>query len=71
MAKGRDGKTDIYGVITRPTNFDPTRKYPVIENIYAGPQGSFVPKAFSPANGLQAMAELGFVYDSIGRAKAE
>ena len=47
VAKGRDGKTDIYGVIFRPTNFDPTKKYPVIENIYAGPQGSFVPKTFS------------------------
>ncbi len=44
MTKGRDGTTDIWGVIIRPTNFDPSRKYPVIENIYAGPQGSFVPK---------------------------
>ena len=46
-AKGRDGQTDIWGVIIRPTNFDPAKKYPVIENIYAGPQGSFVPKSFS------------------------
>ena len=61
VAKGRDGKTDIYGVIVRPSNFNPRRKYPVIENIYAGPQGSFVPKAFSPAGGLQQMAELGFI----------
>ena len=37
VAKGRDGKTDIYGVIYRPTNFDPNAKYPVIEDIYAGP----------------------------------
>lgn len=61
VAKGRDGQTDIYGVIVRPTNFNPRRKYPIIENIYAGPQGSFVPKSFSPANGLQQMAELGFI----------
>lgn len=61
VAKGRDDKTDIYGVIVRPINFDPKRRYPVIEDIYAGPQGSFVPKAFSPANGLQALAELGFI----------
>jgi dipeptidyl-peptidase-4 len=61
VAKARDGKTDIYGVIVRPSNFNPRRRYPVIENIYAGPQGSFVPKAFSPASGLQAMAELGFI----------
>ena len=46
-AKGRDGVTDIYGIIIRPTTFDPARKYPVIENIYAGPHGSFVPKTFS------------------------
>ena len=47
VAKGRDGKTDIWGVIYRPTNFDAAKKYPVIENIYAGPQGSFVPKSFA------------------------
>ena len=47
VSKARDGKTDIWGIIVRPTNFDPSKKYPVIENIYAGPQGSFVPKSFS------------------------
>ena len=61
VAKGRDGVTDIWGVIVRPTNFDPARKYPVIENIYAGPQGSFVPKTFSAVSADQAMAELGFI----------
>ena len=60
-AKGRDGKTDIWGVIIRPMNFDPSKKYPVIENIYAGPQDSFVPKAFSTQAGMQAQAELGFI----------
>ena len=49
VAKGRDGKTDIWGIICRPRNFDPNKKYPVIEDIYAGPQGSFVPKTFSAA----------------------
>ncbi len=58
-ATGRDGKTDIWGVIHRPTNFDPSKKYPVIEAIYAGPQGSFVPKTFSSSG--QALAELGFI----------
>ena len=43
-AMGRDGKTDIWGLIYRPTNFDPAKKYPVVESIYNGPQGSFVPK---------------------------
>jgi dipeptidyl-peptidase 4 len=61
VAKGRDGSTDIYGVIYRPTNFDASKKYPVIELIYAGPQGSFVPKSFSPLHSPQVMAELGFI----------
>jgi dipeptidyl-peptidase-4 len=61
VAKGRDAKTDIYGVIYRPTNLDPNRTYPVIEMIYAGPHSSFVPKAFRSFHGPQAMAELGFV----------
>ncbi len=57
----RDGRTDIWGIIIRPTNFDPARKYPVIENIYAGPQDSFVPKSFSAYSAMQAQAELGFI----------
>jgi dipeptidyl aminopeptidase/acylaminoacyl peptidase len=61
MTKGRDGTTDIWGVIIRPTNFDPGRKYPVIENIYAGPQGSFVPKPWSTQTGMMSLAEFGFV----------
>jgi dipeptidyl aminopeptidase/acylaminoacyl peptidase len=61
VAKGRDGSTDIYGVIYRPIDFDPTKKYPIIEDIYAGPQGSFVPKAFTRTNTGMSMAQLGFV----------
>jgi dipeptidyl aminopeptidase/acylaminoacyl peptidase len=71
VAKARDGETDIYGVILRPTNFDSSKKYPVIEKIYAGPQGAFVPKAFYslenrgfpgiPVYEGQTMAELGFI----------
>ncbi len=61
VAKGRDGKTDIWGIIIRPTNFDPSKKYPVIENIYAGPQGSFVPKTFIAVSPDQALADLGFI----------
>jgi len=60
-AKGRDRATDIYGVIFRPTNFDPAKEYPVIEDIYAGPQDSFVPKRFAAFYPHQAMAELGFI----------
>ena len=61
VSKARDGATDIWGIIVRPMTFDPARKYPVIENIYAGPQGSFVPKTFSTQAGMQALAELGFI----------
>ncbi len=61
VAKGRDGATDIYGIIIRPTNFDPAKKYPVIENIYAGPHGAFVPKDFRAYYGMQEIAELGFI----------
>ncbi len=71
VAKGRDGTTDIWGVIFKPTNFDSTKKYPVIENIYAGPQGSFVPKSFSVTNAMRNLAELGFVVvqiDGMGTA---
>jgi dipeptidyl-peptidase 4 len=61
-AKGRDGKTDIYALIWRPSNFDPSRKYPVIEQIYTGPQGFFVPKTFAAYRGSpQSTAELGFI----------
>ncbi|HEV2304480.1 MAG TPA: DPP IV N-terminal domain-containing protein [Candidatus Acidoferrales bacterium] len=59
--KAADGKTDLYGIIVRPTNFDPAKKYPILENIYTGPQGFFVPKTFGAAMRLQSMAELGFV----------
>jgi dipeptidyl-peptidase 4 len=61
VARGRDGKTDIYGVIFRPMKLDPAKKYPVIEDIYAGPQGQFVPKDFAAFRPQQALAELGFV----------
>ena len=59
MAKGRDGKTEIWGVVWKPANFDAKKRYPVIEDIYAGPQGSFVPKAFSSR--VEPLTELGFV----------
>lgn len=62
MSKGRDGQTDIWGIIIRPTNFDAAKKYPVIEYIYAGPHSSFVPKTFIPnPSGMQELAELGFI----------
>ncbi len=76
--KGRDGKTDLYGQLFRPTSFDPSKKYPIVNNAYPGPQsGSVGSRAFSAARGdRQALAELGFVVVSIdgmgtpGRSKS-
>ena len=76
--KGRDGKTDIYGQLFRPTNFDPAKKYPIINQAYPGPQsGSVGSRSFAAARGdKQALAELGFVVVSIdgtgtpGRSKS-
>ena len=71
VAKGRDGKTDIWGIICRPRGFDASKKYPVIEQIYAGPQGSFTPKSFSPARRFSSLTDLGFVVvqmDGMGTA---
>lgn len=67
VAKARDGVTDIYGLMFKPTNFDPSKKYPIINAIYPGPQtGSIRGRSFSPARGdKQALAELGFVVVSI------
>ncbi len=64
-AKARDGRTDIWGIIFRPSNFDPARPYPVIEYIYAGPHSSFVPKSFQAYNSMRALAELGFIVSQV------
>jgi dipeptidyl-peptidase-4 len=61
VAKGRDGKTDIHGIIIRPTRFDPSKKYPVVEEIYAGPHDHFVPKSYFPWSGLNERAEMGWI----------
>jgi len=61
--KARDGVTDIYGLMYKPTNLDPSRKYPIINHIYPGPQtGSVGSRNFSTGRGdAQALAELGFI----------
>lgn len=61
--KARDGVTDLYGLMFRPSRFDPSRKYPIINNIYPGPQtGSVGSRSFASARGdAQALAELGFI----------
>lgn len=76
VAKGRDGKTDIWGVIHRPSNLDPNKSYPIVEKIYAGPHGQYVPKRFYPFLTAMDIAEVGcivVVIDGMGtnwRSKA-
>ena len=61
--KGRDGETDLYGLMFQPTHLDVNKKYPIINSIYPGPQtGSVGSRNFSTARGdTQAIAELGFI----------
>ena len=61
--KARDGVTDLYGLMYKPTRLDPNKKYPIINNLYPGPQtGSVRGRSFSAERGdQQALAELGFV----------
>ncbi|MBQ6965753.1 MAG: prolyl oligopeptidase family serine peptidase [Bacteroidaceae bacterium] len=62
VAPGRDGKTDMWGLIRRPHNFDPNKRYPVIEYIYSGPGDQYVPKSFTPwIWTMDDLAELGFI----------
>jgi dipeptidyl aminopeptidase/acylaminoacyl peptidase len=76
--KGRDGTTDIYGLMYTPSRLDSTAKYPIVDYIYPGPQsGSVGPRSFTPARSdHHALAELGFVVVAIdgmgtlGRSKA-
>ncbi len=65
QAVARDGKTAIYGAIYRPSNFDPHRRYPVIDDIYNGPQHVQTFKSFQLWSGDPALAELGFVVVTI------
>jgi dipeptidyl aminopeptidase/acylaminoacyl peptidase len=71
VAKGRDGATDIYGALWFPKNFQPHKKYAVIEDIYAGPQDSFTPKGFHATYAQQRLADTGFIVaqlDGMGTA---
>ena len=61
QGKALDGTTDIYGLIWRPSNFDASKKYPIVEHVYIGPQGFFVPKTIAASLRLQSVAELGFI----------
>lgn len=72
-AMGKDGKSTIYGLLWKPTNFDPSKKYPVVDNSYTGPHGQIVPRTFTRGISVnnQSLAELGFVVmmvDGLGTA---
>ena len=66
VVKADDGFTDIYGDMWRPFDFDPHKKYPIILNVYPGPQTESVTQTFSPVNGNQEIANLGFIVVQIG-----
>jgi dipeptidyl aminopeptidase/acylaminoacyl peptidase len=64
--KADDGITDLYGVMYKPFDFSPTRKYPIIAYVYPGPQTESVTKAFSPKSNNIALAQLGFIVIEVG-----
>jgi len=64
--KAEDGITDLYGVLYKPFDFDPTRKYPLIEFVYPGPQTEEVNKTFSPKSPNVPLAQLGFIVIEVG-----
>ena len=65
--KAADGITDLYGVMYRPFDMDSTRKYPIIINVYPGPQENFVPQSFTlDDNGNESLAQLGFIVINVG-----
>ncbi|MYI07316.1 MAG: S9 family peptidase, partial [Gemmatimonadetes bacterium] len=64
--KSADGVTDIYGVMYKPYDFDPARKYPIIAYVYPGPQTESVSKSFSLNSTEQALAQFGFIVITIG-----
>jgi dipeptidyl aminopeptidase/acylaminoacyl peptidase len=66
VVKAADGITDIYGNIWKPFDFDPNKKYPIVANVYPGPQTEGITFPFSPANVNQEMAQLGMIVIQIG-----
>ncbi len=66
-AKADDGITDLYGVMYKPYDFDSTKKYPIIEYVYPGPQTESVNKAFGRGmDRIDRLAQLGFVVVTLG-----
>jgi dipeptidyl-peptidase-4 len=64
--KADDGITDIYGVMWKPFDFDPNKKYPLVEYVYPGPQTESVDKAFTPRSSNTALANVGLIVIEVG-----
>ncbi len=64
--KADDGMTDLFGVLYKPFDFDPNKKYPIIAFVYPGPQTESVTKTFTPRNDRVALAQLGFIVIEVG-----
>jgi dipeptidyl aminopeptidase/acylaminoacyl peptidase len=74
VVKAADGVTDLYGVLYKPYDFDPSRKYPIIDFIYNGPQTTWVGRSFTDSHHIspQSIAQLGFITFSVdGRGTVE
>jgi dipeptidyl-peptidase 4 len=66
LVKADDGITDIYGVMYKPFDFDPAKKYPIIAYVYPGPQTESVTKTFNPRNSSMSLAQFGFIVVELG-----
>ncbi|HIC24122.1 MAG TPA: S9 family peptidase, partial [Planctomycetes bacterium] len=64
--KAADGVTELYGNMWKPFDFDPTNKYPIIAEVYPGPQTEGVSHSFSASNGRQQLAQIGFIVVQLG-----
>jgi dipeptidyl aminopeptidase/acylaminoacyl peptidase len=64
--KAADGVTDLYGNLWKPFDFDPTKKYPIIANVYPGPQTEGVTHTFSAYSANMQLAQLGFIVIQVG-----
>jgi dipeptidyl aminopeptidase/acylaminoacyl peptidase len=64
--KAADGVTDLYGNMWKPFDFDPEQKYPIIAEVYPGPQTEGVSHSFSASNGRQQLAQIGFIVVQLG-----
>ena len=64
--KADDGVTDLYGVMYKPFDFDPKKKYPIIAYVYPGPQTESVTKTFNPRSNNISLAQFGFIVIEVG-----